>query len=102
MNLDIVKSIGNVPIRLTFERWEHIIERHPLMIGFLENVLAAVENPEFVSRGNRGAKTAIVNLGRRRWLHVSYREFGIKDGFIITVFMAEYYDENKVIWSKHK
>ncbi len=101
MILDVVKSKDGVPIRLTFERWEHIIERHPSMSGFLDAVLDAVEYPEFLSRGERGAKTAIVNLGRRRWLHVSYREVSRKDGFIITAFIYDRYDKNKIIWSKH-
>ncbi len=36
MNLDIVKSVNGVPIRLTFERWyEHILVRHPFMSGIM-------------------------------------------------------------------
>lgn len=73
MILDIVKSVNDVSIRLTDERWEHILNQHPYMSGFYNEILKAIEKPEFITRGNRGAKIAIVNLGRRRRLHVMYR-----------------------------
>lgn len=52
MNLDVVKSVNGVPIRLTFERWfEHIVERHPYMKSQYDNVLMTIENPDFVCAG---------------------------------------------------
>ncbi len=100
MILDIVKSVNDVSIRLTDERWEHILNQHPYMSGFYNEILKATEKPEFITRGNRGAKIAVVNLGRRRWLHVMYRELNQADGFIITSFIDEYYEQSKVIWSQ--
>ena len=79
MILDIVESIDGVPIRLTDERWEHILENHSYMSGFYEEILNAVSYPEFITRGNKGAKIAIVNLGRRRWLHVVFRELTLSN-----------------------
>lgn len=35
MILDIVESIDGIPIRLTDERWEHILVGHQLMSGFM-------------------------------------------------------------------
>jgi hypothetical protein len=37
--MDIVKSINGVPIRLTEERWVHIIENHDDMAGYYDEVL---------------------------------------------------------------
>ena len=102
MILDIVKSIDGVPIRLTDERWEHILENHSYMSGFYEEILNAVSYPEFITRGNKGTKIAIVNLGRRRWLHVVFREINQSDGFIISAFIDEVFEKSKVIWSRHK
>lgn len=96
MILDIVKSIDNVPIRLTDERWEHILDEHPNMSGFYEKILSAVGYPEFITRGQRGVKIAVVNLGRRRWLHVLYRETNQNDGFIITSFIASILKRQKL------
>lgn len=99
MNLDIVKSIDGVPIRLTDERWyEHIIENHPEINGHYKTVLSAVENPMFVLRGRKGSKVAVVNVGRKKWLHVVYREITRKDGFIISAHFEKSYDENLIIW----
>ena len=38
--MDIVKSKNNVPIRLTEERWIHIVENHDDLAGYYEDVLA--------------------------------------------------------------
>ncbi|HSK72487.1 MAG TPA: hypothetical protein VK892_12360 [Pyrinomonadaceae bacterium] len=101
MILDIVKSVNGVPIRLTDERWEHILDEHPNMSGFYNEILRAVENPEFITRGQRGARIAVVNLGRHRWIQVAYREINSEDGFIITAFIDESFEKNKVVWSRH-
>jgi len=98
MILDIVESIDGVPIRLTAERWEHILEEHPEMSGFYERILTAIENPTFVLRAHRGSKSAVVNFGRKRWLHVVYREINARDDFIISAYFKFDYDENLVIW----
>jgi hypothetical protein len=100
MILDIVESTNSVPIRLTDERWEHICQ-HPNMSGLYEAVLDTVKYPEFVLRGHRGAKTAILNIGRRQWLHVNYRELTKKDGFIISAFVDYEYDEDLIIWRRN-
>jgi hypothetical protein len=100
MNLGIVESIKGVPIRLTDERWEHILEDHPYMSGFYEDMLSAVQNPEFILRGNKGAKIAVANLSRRRWILVMYRELGKKDGFIITAYIDSDFNKNEIIWKR--
>ncbi|MDQ3636198.1 MAG: hypothetical protein ACR2MD_17725 [Aridibacter sp.] len=99
MNLDIVKSVNDVPIRLTDERWfEHILSEHPYMSRFYEDVLGTIENPEFVLRGYQGSKMAVKNVGRKQWLHVIYREINKNDGFIISAYLKPGLDRNKIIW----
>lgn len=100
MILDTVESIDGVPIRLTDERWEHILGEHPYMSGYYEAVLDAVENPEFVLRGHKKAKVAVINLGRRKWLLVSYREISKSDGFIVTAFIDDEFNKNLIIWKR--
>ena len=45
MILDVVESINGVPIRLSDERWEHILSEHPYLSGFYDEILSAIENP---------------------------------------------------------
>lgn len=98
MILGTSRSVENVPIRLTDERWEHILDDHPYMSGYLEAVLDAVADPEYILRGQRGALIAVVALGKKTFLHVIYRELGKKDGFIISAFTDSEFDRDKILW----
>ena len=57
--MDIVKSINGVPIRLTEERWVHIIENHDDMAGYYDEVLSVVENPDYIIKGYKDALIAL-------------------------------------------
>jgi hypothetical protein len=45
--LDLVFSQHGVPIRLTEERWFHIVENHDDLAGHYDDVLNVVEDPDF-------------------------------------------------------
>jgi hypothetical protein len=98
MILETVYSVNGVPIRLTEERWEHIVDEHPYMTSYYEAVLAAVEQPQYILRGRKGVLVAVTSQGRRKFLHVIYRELGKQDGFIITAFIQPDFERAKVIW----
>jgi len=49
-NKETAYSVNGVPIRLTYERWFHIIENHDDLASYYFEVLEAIENPEFVMR----------------------------------------------------
>ena len=53
--MDIVKSINNVPIRLTDDRWIHIVENHDDLAGYYDEILSIVEIPDYVIKGYEGA-----------------------------------------------
>lgn len=98
MILDIVESVKGVPIRLTDERWEHILDGHPFLSGYYDKILSTIENPKFILRGHHRSKIAVNNYGRKRWLHVVYREISRDDGFIISAYIKSGYNENSIIW----
>ena len=52
--MDVVNSINNVPIRLTDERWLHIVENHDELAGYYDTVLSCVEDPEVIISYNKG------------------------------------------------
>jgi hypothetical protein len=100
--VDVVYSINGVPIRLTEERWSHIVENKPHMRAYYDQVLAAVEKPTWVLRGYAGALIAVLSLGRRQLLNVVYREISRKDGFIITAFISRKINKRNLIWPKER
>ena len=66
--MDVAVSIEGVPIRLTHERWFHIVENHDDVAGYYDDILETVENPDLVLRGYRGTLIAVRSYGRRRYL----------------------------------
>ena len=59
-----------MPIRLTEERWLHIVENHDDLAGFYDDVLRTVEDPDLILSGYGGALIAVKTLSRRngsRW-----------------------------------
>ena len=100
MILGIADSVNGVPIRLTDERWEHILFRRPDMASFIETVLDAVVDPEYILRGYKGTLIAIVHLGERSYLNVIYRELSQTDGFIVTARIERRLDKSKIKWRR--
>jgi hypothetical protein len=98
--MDIVYSVEGVPIRLTTERWLHIVENHDDMAGYYDDVLTTVEDPECVLLGHKGSLVAVQNYGRNRYLMVIYRQVSREDGFVITAFFTEEIDRGNVLWKR--
>jgi hypothetical protein len=98
--MDQALSINGVPIRLTLERWFHIVENHDEVAGFYDAVLETIGEPELILRGHRGSLVAIRAYGRRRYLYVIYREVTPDDGFIITAYFNQKVDRKKAIWKR--
>ncbi|RME49890.1 MAG: hypothetical protein D6796_04130 [Caldilineae bacterium] len=98
--MDIVLSIEGVPIRLTAERWFHIVENHDDLAGHYDDVLETVENPELILRGYRGSFIAVRGYGRKRYLAVIYRQVSGEDGFIITAYFTSRIERKKAIWKR--
>jgi len=82
-----VHSVHQLPIRLTAERWTHIVEEHCELAGLQLEVLETVAYPETVFAGKKGELLAVRELSPGRHLVVVYRELE-QDGFIITAFLT--------------
>ena len=98
--MDIVYSIDGIPIRLTAERWFHIVENHDDLAGHYEDVLAAVEDPDMILAGHRGSLIAVCGASRDLYLAVVYRQLSDDDGFIITAYLTSRVDRKKAIWNR--
>ena len=99
----IVKSKNNVPIRLTHERWYHIVERHPEMDEQKEKVLETLNTPDLVQDGDFGTLIALKFYPKTplttKYLAVIYKEIDETDGFILTAYFTNKPREGRnIIW----
>lgn len=98
----IVKSISGKTIRLTNERWLHVVEGHPEMAGHLNDVLLAIATPEMILQGGSDELPATVFTYQNKWLVVVYKE-NETDGFILTAYFTSKVDKllkRKILWQK--
>lgn len=85
-------------IRLSAERWTHIVESHSELAGRMEDVLDTVSSPVWITAGYRLALVAWRPLGRGRFLAVVYRESSDADGFVVTAFVTRSARREPRIW----
>ncbi|MDF2953809.1 MAG: hypothetical protein OD816_001054 [Thermodesulfobacterium sp.] len=99
--MDIAKSKNNVPIRLTEERWFHIVENHDELAGYYDEVLNTIEDPDFIIKGYRGALIALKKMNNK-FLAVIYKELNPNEGFIITAYFTSKIklEKEEIIWQK--
>ncbi|MCX6027939.1 MAG: hypothetical protein NT169_01390 [Chloroflexi bacterium] len=97
---EIAFSVDGVPIRLTDERWFHIVENHEDMAGYYDDVLETIEDPEMILPGYRGSLMTTRSYGHERFLVVIYRKISRQDGFVITAFFTDEVDRKKAIWKR--
>ena len=84
-----VYSVNHILIRLTDERWRHIVENHNDLASHYFEVLETVAHPECVFESDAGELWAVQYISRRKVILVIYREFALQnDGFIITAFFT--------------
>ena len=86
--MDTARSQNGVPIRLTDERWVHIIEGHCELAGRYSDVLETVEDPEAIYEGCADELLAVRKTPTGKHLVVVYRELSGADGFVITAFLT--------------
>jgi hypothetical protein len=100
--MDIVVSKYSVPIRLTEERWFHIIENHDDLAGHYDNVLQTIEDPDTIIEGYKKALIALRRISKNKFLAVVYKEIGKRDGFVITAYFTSKLSLEKevVLWQK--
>ena len=100
---DTAHSINGVPIRLSDERWRHIVEHHDDMAGHFHDVLETIASPEAVYDGDVGELFAVSRSGTSHILVVVYREITADDGFVITAFFTSrvrQIERKRVVWKR--
>ena len=100
-----IRSIRGVPIRLTDERWQHILKRHVELVNERGRVLETVAEPDCIQLGDFGELLAIRYYDRTpltsKHLVVAYREISPSDGFILTAYFSSRPSaRRKVLWKR--
>lgn len=102
MDIATTASKNGVPVRLTEERWKHIVLLHPNLVDKHIKVLSAVKNPEHILKGGAGELLAVSKLSIRVYLVVVYKEIK-HNGFIITAYDTtdvRWLFKKELIWSR--
>jgi hypothetical protein len=101
--MKIVQSVSGAPIRLTFERLQHIERRHPEMLGQEDRILEVISTPDFVQEGDGATLIAVKHYSKtpltEKYCAVVYRELSEEDGFVLTAyFTTKPSERRKTIW----
>lgn len=100
--IGVAVSKNGIPIRLTGERWYHIVENHDELAGLSDEVLLTVEDPDYIVKGWKDELLAVRKFVEGKYLVVVYKELK-NDGFIITAFLTKKVNKilrRGVIWQK--
>lgn len=102
MDIASVHSKNGTLIRLTEERWEHIVLMHPSLTGRQRYVLSAIKDPDYIFKGKSEEILAVSRSSQRGYLVVVYKEIE-GDGFIITAYETTdtlWLFKKELIWSR--
>lgn len=102
MDIDTTVSRNGILIRLTAERWKHIVLLHPNLSNKQAKVLKTVKTPDYIFKGQAGELLAVLKLSSMIYIVVAYKEIK-PDGFIITAYDTtdvRWLFKKELIWSK--
>ena len=96
----LARSVNGVAIRLTEERWRHIVRVHPEMADKRADIREAIELADSVHEGRGGALVAVRRMDRL-YLTVVYREIGENDGFVISSYLTRRPGTRRIVWRRN-
>jgi hypothetical protein len=99
----IAFSIHGVPIRLTKERINHIVNNHIELVNKENEILETINNPEIIQQGDAGSLLAIKKFDKTpvtddKYLVVVYKEASESDGFVLTAYYSSDLKRRVIIW----
>lgn len=97
---DVASAISGIPIRLTEERWGHIVLQHPEVASLRQIVVQAVGQPERVLESSTGERMAIRAYEPGKYMVVIYLE-NPHNGFVVTAFLTRrtaWLDKRRQLW----
>ena len=103
--MEIVRSRARVPVRLTDERWKHISENHPGVLGMRTEILETLSDPDLLQAGDSGEILAVRRYEKTpltsKFLIVPYREVSPDDGFVLTAYLTSLPSSSRIVtWKR--
>lgn len=101
--MEVTKSVNRIPIRLTSERWNHIVENHNELAGMMFDVLEAIAKPDVVVQGWHDGLLSAKKINKHYLIVVYKEEKRGNDGFIITAFITSKINQikkRKQVWPR--
>lgn len=84
-------STNGASIRLLAERWSYVN-------ACLDDVLATIQQPDYIVRGRDDTRIAVRTMSGGRYLRVRYVEVGSREGFVISARVVQAFEQTAVIW----
>lgn len=95
----IVCKLG-FSVKLTEERYFHIITRHPEILDKEDKIKEAVSNPDFIKGSKFDSNVALFYKSvAKDYIVVVVKKTGY-DGFVITAYLTDFVKEGDIIWKK--
>jgi len=89
--MEVAVSRNGITIRITDERWTHVVESHDYMAGNRDLVIETIEDPDAIVAGRKEELSALRHYQAtsisEKHVVVIYRELE-DDGFLITALMT--------------
>jgi len=102
--MEIFTDYQGHPIRLTRERWLHIVQ-HVEMVGMKNSIEETLDDPVLVVRSATD-ETVILNYRHYsntivgdKWLCVAVKH-SVYDAFVLTAYLTDKPKQGEVIWRK--
>ena len=87
-------------IRLTEERWQHIIERHPEVEGHLAKIQSTIQNPDIIVKNQYNKNERYYHRYFKSLTNYLVIVIEYKKNFIITAFISRKVKRGEILWSK--
>jgi len=88
-------------IRLTKERWDHILDRHPEVKPHLNKIKTVLQDPEIIIENPYNKNEKYYHKYFKNFKNFLIIILEIKKGFIITAFIARKRKKGKIKWKKN-
>jgi hypothetical protein len=97
--ISITEKFGQT-VRLTDERWSHIIARHPEIRQHKKRIRLALADPDFVVRDNLHPGTSIYHKRFPDLFHQLIVVANLEKGIVVTAYISGRIKSGEVIWPR--